>query len=75
MLKHRPTHKGEHTMAKQKKYEVTFAQGTENETTYPVEAENKRAAKEEFCQLYIGRSDQTLASLLKVVEVESDNEE
>lgn len=61
-------------MAKQKQYEVTFAQGTDKEVTYPVEATSKQKAAEEFSEMYLGRRDQTLASLVKVQEVKAEEE-
>ncbi len=67
--------KGGHTMAKQKQYEVTFAKGTKDEVTYPVEATSKQKAAEEFSRQYIGRRDSTLAKLVKVVQVQPDEEE
>ncbi len=61
-------------MATQKQYEVTFAQGTDKEVTYPVEATSKKEAAEEFSRQYIGWTDQTLAKLVKVAQVQPDEE-
>ncbi len=63
-------------MAKQQKqYEVTFAKGTPQQVTYPVEATSKREAASEFSRQYLGRRDSTLANLVKVVQVQPDEEE
>lgn len=62
-------------MAKNKNYEVTFAKGTPQQATYPVEAESKEKAKETFSHQYLGRWDQALMRLLKVVQVQSDEDE
>jgi len=56
-------------------YLVTFAKGTEQEVTYPVEAKTKKAAREEFSVQYIGYSDEALCSLLHVQRDEETEEE
>jgi hypothetical protein len=66
---------GEFIMAKQQKqYEVTFAQGTPQQVTYPIEATSKKEAALEFSHQYIGRRDTTLAELVKVTQVQPDEE-
>ena len=63
-------------MAKQQKqYEVTFAQGTPQQVTYPIEATSKKEAAEEFSRQYLGSRDSTLASLVKVAQVRTEEQE
>jgi hypothetical protein len=59
-------------MRTEKDYEVVFAEGTRHETRYPERAVSKDAAKEAFCQEYLGRYDGTFLKLLKVYQVSDE---
>lgn len=63
-------------MAKKKQYEVTFDPNDKSKkVTYPIEATSKQEAALEFSRQYIGRRSSALASLVKVTQVQSDEEE
>lgn len=60
---------------KDKQYLVVFAGGTPQEVCYPVKETTKAKAALEFTRMYLGRVDQVLARLVKVVQVDSEEEE
>ncbi len=62
-------------MKQQKQYEVTFDPNDKSKkVTYPIEAPSKKEAALEFSRQYLGRRDSTLATLVIVVQVPSDQE-